>query len=231
MTEPINQDIASGQALSEAPHSAAAGSETVSGLSTTAPVYERLGNIVRALHDTLREVGADNVLSDAASEFPSARERLIHIASLTEKAANTVLTKVEQTRPIQDRLVRDAEKLSSQWNTGAVSVLSRDEQETLAAQTKSFLKETQAGCSTTSQALSDVMMSQDFQDLTGQLIKKVVALLERTENELLHLLIDAAPHGTIPEAKKDELLAGPGAAGSVALDQSSVDDLLAELGF
>lgn len=192
-----------------------------------APVFERLGYIVRSLHDTLHEIGADKVLSEAASEFPSARERLLHIANLTEKAANIVLSKVEETMPIQDKLVAESEHLDGEWSQlspGAVP-------EPLAAKTKIFVAETVTGGKATRAALSDIMMAQDFQDLTGQLIKKVVTLLENTEKDLLKLLIDAAPPGTIPEVKKEELMAGPGAPGSVALEQSSVDDLLADLGF
>jgi chemotaxis protein CheZ len=185
------------------------------GSSQDAPVFERLGTIVRSLHDTLHEIGADKVLSEAASEFPSARERLLHIASLTEKAANIVLSKVEETLPLQDKVLDAAEKLPANLP---------DDVRAFATVSTSSAKETRA-------ALSDIMMAQDFQDLTGQLIKKVVTLLERTEKELLRLLIDAAPPGTIAEVKKEELMAGPGAPGSVALDQSSVDDLLADLGF
>lgn len=180
-----------------------------------APVFERLGTIVRSLHDTLHEIGADKVLSEAASEFPSARERLLHIASLTEKAANIVLSKVEDTLPLQDKVIDAAGKLPP----GLPS-----EVQDFAAISSNSARDTRA-------ALSDIMMAQDFQDLTGQLIKKVVTLLERTETELLRLLIDAAPAGTITEVKKEELMAGPGAPGGTALDQSSVDDLLADLGF
>ncbi len=187
------------------------------------PVYERLGDIIRALHDTLTEIGADNVLSEAASEFPSARERLQHIGSLTEKAANTVLNKVELTMPLQEAVGDAAEKLKMEWDAA--------ENHPLAERTKACLAEAQAATATTYQALSEIMMAQDFQDLTGQLIKKVVSLIERTENDLLKLLIDAAPPGTISITKKDELLAGPGAAGGTVLEQSSVDDLLADLGF
>ncbi|GGC62185.1 protein phosphatase CheZ [Undibacterium terreum] len=191
--------------------------------SADVPVYERLGDIIRALHDTLTEIGADNVLSEAASEFPSARERLQHIGNLTEKAANTVLNKVELTMPLQESLGDTAEKLKAEWDKSA--------DHPLAERTKAYLVEAQEATSTTYQALSEIMMAQDFQDLTGQLIKKVVSLIERTENDLLKLLIDAAPPGTISITKKDELMAGPGAAGGIALEQSSVDDLLADLGF
>ncbi|NEX64100.1 protein phosphatase CheZ [Noviherbaspirillum galbum] len=180
-------------------------------------VFDRLGHLVRSLHDTLREMGADAVLSEAAVEFPSARERLLHIGQLTERAANTVLTRVEECLPVQDRLIARAQAL-------------RDAPPS-AEETTGFLAEVEQSCVITRAKLSDMMMAQDFQDLTGQLIKKVVTVLERTEQDLLRLLIDAAPPGTISEVKKEELMAGPGAPGSVALEQGDVDDLLADLGF
>jgi chemotaxis protein CheZ len=190
-------------------------------------VYGRLGAIVRSLHDALRELGAEQVLAEAASEFPSARERLLHIGRLTEKAANTVLNKVEEATPIQDRLAAEAEKLAGDWKSADVPAELRP----LADSTSAFLAGVQDGCNTTRAGLSDMMMAQDFQDLTGQLIKKVVVVLERTEKDLLNLLLDAAPEGTVSEVKKEEMMAGPGAVGGVALDQGDVDDLLADLGF
>lgn len=201
------------------------------GLAHDAPVFERLGYIVRSLHDTLHEIGADKVLSEAASEFPSARERLSHIANLTENAANIVLTKVEDTLPIQDKLVAASEKLHIEWSKFSLNAISPDTFQPLGEETKTFVADAFEGSKTTRAALSDIMMAQDFQDLTGQLIKKVVTLLERTETDLLKLLIDAAPPGTITEVKKEEMMAGPGAPGGIALEQSSVDDLLADLGF
>jgi len=189
------------------------------------PVFERLGYIVRSLHDTLHEIGAEKVLSDAASEFPSARERLLHIANLTENAANIVLTKVEETLPVQEKLAASAEKLGADWDAETSAT------KPVETATKKFVADTLAGAKFTRAALSDIMMAQDFQDLTGQLIKKVVTLLERTEKDLLKLLIDAAPPGTIDSTKREEIMAGPGAPGGVALEQSSVDDLLADLGF
>jgi chemotaxis protein CheZ len=196
-----------------------------------APVYERLGTIVRALHDTLRELGAEGVLVDAASEFPSARDRLLHIASLTENAANVVLTKVEEHRPAQERLAREAGELLAAWDCDG-DVLQESAACSLPlARTRAFLAAVKDDCGGARAALSEIMLAQDFQDLTGQLIKKVVALMERTENDLLRLLIDAAPPGTAVHVGKEDLTAGPGAHGGIALDQASVDDLLADLGF
>ncbi|MES2148820.1 MAG: protein phosphatase CheZ [Pseudomonadota bacterium] len=189
--------------------------------------FVRIGNIVRTLHDALQDIGANDALAQAANEFPSARERLMHIAQLTEKAANCVLNKVEEASPVQDRLARKAALLGQQWQNAQVP----EGMGALAGETAQFVAETEATCRSTQAALSDIMMAQDFQDLTGQLIKKVVALIEQTEHDLLGLLIDAAPPGAISHVKKEEMMAGPGAVGGVALDQANVDDLLADLGF
>ena len=189
------------------------------------PVFERLGFIVRALHDTLREVGAESVLLEAAQDFPPARNRLLHIAELTERSANVVLTNVENHMPIQEKLSKQAGELAQAW------IVADADPVALRAQTVAFLHATRDGATATHQALSDIMMAQDFQDLTGQLIKKVVALIERTETEMLRLLVDAIPPGHVIHEKKEEVMAGPGAAGSIALGQDAVDDLLADLGF
>lgn len=194
-------------------------------------VFDRLGTLVRSLHDALREIGAEKVLTEAASEFPSARERLLHIGRLTEKAANTVLTRVEETSPVQDALADAAQVLSAEIEAANQAAQVPPNLAPLLARVAGFLVQARASSDATRGALSDMMMAQDFQDLTGQLIKKVVALLENTEKDLLRLLIDAAPPGTISEVKKDEVLAGPGAPGSEALQQLDVDDLLADLGF
>lgn len=195
------------------------------------PVFERLGIIVRALHDTLSEIGAQGVLADAASEFPSACDRLRHIADLTENAANTVLEKVEDNAPLLDQLASKAASLDQAWHGAAGSTPASPAYEQLAADTREFLTEVQMGCGVTRSALSGIMMAQDFQDLTGQLIKKVITLMERTENDLLRLLIDAAPPGVVVQPPKNEFMAGPGTPGGIALDQENVDDLLADLGF
>lgn len=194
-------------------------------------VFERLGTVVRSLHEALRELGAEQVLAEAASEFPSARERLLHIGRLTEKAANTVLSKVEERTPIQESLAEQASNLCQAWQAPATLDQVPEPLRAFTDKTIAFLKKSEVEATMMRAALSDMMMAQDFQDLTGQLIQKVVSVLEHTENDLLKLLIDAAPPGAISEVKKEEIMAGPGAPGGVALEQGAVDDLLADLGF
>jgi len=194
-------------------------------------MYDGLGQVVRALHDALTWMGADDALADASSEFPSARERLEHVAVLTERAANTVLNKVDETLPVQQKLESASKTLTQQWDSNAIDSLSKEQLQALGAQTRQFLTTSTETSQAMQQALTDIMMAQDFQDLTGQLIKKVVALLERTETDLLKLLISGAPADKIAALPKEEELAGPGAVGSVAMDQSDIDAMLADLGF
>ncbi|MBC3830591.1 protein phosphatase CheZ [Undibacterium amnicola] len=194
-------------------------------------MYKGLGHVVRALHDALTWVGADDILAEASNEFPSARERLNHIAVLTEKAANTVLSAVENTLPLQQSTTRNAEILLQKIDTPQLAELSKEELIALTLQMHEFIQETKINSTSTERALSDIMMAQDFQDLTGQLIKKVVSLLERTEKDLLALLISGAPEGAVSAIKKEDLLAGPGAVGGIQLNQENVDDLLSDLGF
>lgn len=205
----------------------------VNGTSEDNPelMYKGLGHVVRALHDALTWVGANDILAEASNEFPSARERLNHIGVLTEKAANTVLSTVEDTLPMQHTATKDADALLMQFGQKPLESLSKDELIAMASQAHGFISSARNNSMTMEKALSDIMMAQDFQDLTGQLIKKVVNLLERTEKDLLALLISGAPDGTITAMKKEDLLAGPGAVGGVQLNQENVDDLLSDLGF
>nr|WP_315472567.1 protein phosphatase CheZ [uncultured Undibacterium sp.] len=194
-------------------------------------MYKGLGHVIRALHDALTWVGADEILAEASLEFPSARERLSHIAVLTEQAANKVLGVVEETLPLHHKMTKDSGQLLQKWDAATISELSKEDLIALAGQTREFIRETEQTSIHTEKALSEIMMSQDFQDLTGQLIKKVITVIERTEKDLLSLLISGAPEGAIAEHKKDDLLAGPGAIGGVKMSQENVDDLLSDLGF
>jgi chemotaxis protein CheZ len=205
----------------------------VSGAAADHPdmMFKGLGHVVRALYDALTTVGADGIVAEASNEFPSARERLHHVATLTENAANTVLGKVEETLPIQKKISEGAAQLELLWGAQDLESLSKEELLALGKQTKEFISFTHNSGDLMQQVLSDIMMAQDFQDLTGQLIKKVVSLLARTETDLLQLLVSGAPAGMISSIKQDEMLAGPGAVGGVLMDQDNVDDLLADLGF
>ena len=194
----------------------------------------RVGQMTRVLHDNLRGLGFDKLIAKAAHDIPDARDRLDYVAKMTEQAAQRVLTATELASPIQDRIEAGAGNLSREWQAAMSGAFSELHYHALAERTLAFLDETRDGAAITKQQLMDIMMAQDFQDLTGQVIKRVTELAHNIEQQLVQLLVDYSPAEVRREAGNG-LLNGPqiNPAGSadVVSNQSQVDDLLESLGF
>lgn len=193
-----------------------------------ASMYERLGSIVRQLHDSLRSLGYDKSLAEANSQISDAQDRLAHIAALTEQSAVKVLNTLEAAMPAQEAMIRQGREMEERWAQLFAGKIGIEEFKVLAADARAFSASVAAEGEREKARLLEIMMAQDFQDLTGQIIKKVVGVTQGIEQDLARLLLDNAP-ATVKE-KHVELMAGPSAPG-VALVQGDVDDLLADLGF
>ncbi|WP_194712201.1 protein phosphatase CheZ [Noviherbaspirillum soli] len=198
--------------------------------SGNSPMFDRLGHIVRQLHDSLRELGYDRSLSDIATEVTDAAGRLEYIATLTEQAANKVLNSIDEAMPVQDALIQTAKDVEGRWDQLFEGRLGLDEFKLLAQDSRRFAGIVANNGEAEKARLMEIMMAQDFQDITGQIIKKVVTITQKLERELAQLLIDNAPQATREKEKVVDLLAGPDVPTS-ALAQTDVDDLLADLGF
>lgn len=188
-------------------------------------VFKQLGAITRQLHDTLNQLGVMPRLQVAAKGLPDARSRLNYIATKTGAAADKVLNSVDKakaehasitqaTRDIARAIVADPVRAVA---TGSVI---------------NFVGDVEAATSRIDAHLTDIMMAQDFHDLTGQVVAKVVALAGDLEDSLVKLLLQTAP----PEqVQKTEALHGPQHSPQGRTDivnnQGEVDDLLASLGF
>jgi chemotaxis protein CheZ len=198
------------------------------------PMFTRLGGIVRLLHDSLRELGYDRSLSTVATEIISAKDRLEYVASLTEQAANKVLNAIDLGMPAQDALAKKAKDMDARWSALFEGRLSVDEFKTLAGDAQGFARTVVEAADAEKARMLEIMMAQDFQDITGQLIKKIVVITHTVEKELAQLLRDNAPadlkQTVQPEPKPVELMNGPALAGA-AMAQDGVDDLLESLGF
>jgi len=201
--------------------------------------YARLGSITREMHEALTVLGS-NHLQAIVEEIPNARDRLAHVGKMTEDAANKVLTLVESAKPECDALaVRGLELEQSLSRMAASSDLSVERARGLMTMCGKFANRTAKFAEGQAGALSDIMMAQDFQDLSGQVIKKVIDIINRTEMQLVQLLIESAPGPLPAEADNTQsdvmtfdthTLHGPQTA-DTALQQNDVDDLLASLGF
>ena len=189
-------------------------------------VFQQLGTITRQLHDTLAQLGVMPKLQHAAEGLPDARSRLNYIADKTGAAANKVLNSVDQakiehahiaeeTRRIAQAIVKDPVKAVA---SGAII---------------NFVGDVESSTARIDQHLTDIMMAQDFHDLTGQVVAKVVKLAGDLEDSLVKLLVQAAPPETVQ--KVETILQGPvvnpEGRTDVVTNQGEVDDLLASLGF
>ncbi|HEX5342344.1 MAG TPA: protein phosphatase CheZ [Duganella sp.] len=211
---------------------AAAPAEGEEGEGGKDAMFERLGGIVRLLHDSLRELGYDKALTEAATQISDAQDRLEYVASLTEQAANKVLNTLDEGMPEQDVLSKQSKDMETRWADLFAGKLSLEQFKQLAGDSQKFAVAVSAATEAEKARLLDIMMAQDFQDITGQLIKKVVHITKTVEQELAQLLKDNAPPSVKEKIAQKEvsLMSGPSAP-TVALSQDSVDDLLADLGF
>lgn len=193
----------------------------------------KVGQLTRSLHESLRELGLDKILQRVATDdIPSARDRLAYVAKMTEQAAQRVLNATDAALPLQEQIESGAAGLSLAWQAVLAAPVAVAHA-ALIQRTADYLQQAQAAAGQTRSHLMDIMMAQDFQDLTGQVIRKVTELGHSLESQLVQLLIDYAPQDGRRET--NSLLNGPQinpAAGvDVVADQGQVDDLLESLGF
>ena len=198
---------------------------------------QRIGQLTRTLHDALRELGYDRELKGARDDLPDARNRLAYIARVTGEAAEKVLNAVDRARTVQHELTEQAVGLRNRWRAVAVYAAGGREctpaSQRLIDETCEFFTGVGSQAERTNAILTDIMMAQDFHDLTGQVIHRVVTMAQSIEDQLVKLLIDTTPAGQRP--RQTQQLEGPVVApdsrDDVVSDQKGVDDLLASLGF
>ena len=232
--EPVAHEHSTAPAPTVTPAPTAAAASPAAELDEGAAMYNRLGQMTRQLHDTLRELGLDAALQDAVQAMPDARERLDYVALMTEQAASRVLNATDIARPLQDRVQHGAQALRARWDQLFAGEVSVDEFRLLSAETRDFLAQTEGDSRAINAQLMAIMMAQDFQDLTGQVIKRLLSAAQSLEAQLLQVLLETAPPGVRAE-RAGSLMNGPVIDGKarddVVTSQRQVDDLLESLGF
>lgn len=199
-------------------------------------LYQDMGKLTRELHDAISNFGMDDSISEMAEhDIPDARERLNYVITKTDEAANKTLESVEESLPICSGLHHQASELHVRWEKFTNRELSADQFRGLSKDIGVFFKETD-GLATVKDHLTDVLLAQEYQDLTGQIIKKVINLVEDVENKLVGLVqLTGAPQLETNKKSDASTLDGPPVPGLAHSDtvsgQDEVDDLLSSLGF
>ena len=190
-------------------------------------VFQRIGNLTRSLHDALKELGYDKQIEHSIGSLPDARSRLSFIARLTGEAAEKVLNTVDSAQLQQNALITEANRLEAILDTVGSDADIRTEM-------RAFVGCVRGTAQHVGAQLTDIMLAQDFHDLTGQTIRKVVEIATTLEDSLVQLLLDATPPDERALVQADGLQ-GPVADANGRLDvvsnQAQVDEMLESLGF
>jgi chemotaxis protein CheZ len=208
-------------------------------------LFRELGKMTRQLHDALNSFAVDSrMVSLAESDIPDAKVRLNHVITMTEDSANRTLTAVEGTLPIAEQLREQADELHEKWGRFCNKGMRVEEFRDMSKEIDSFLGLTRGHAGQIHSNLSEVMMAQDFQDLTGQILRRVITLVQEVEDNLVELI--RLSGGVRPEQQtpkkpaEDEAdvmrgigpeVPGVDSGGGSVSGQDEVDDLLSSLGF
>ena len=196
-------------------------------LMVSPDVFQQLGSITRLLHDTMQQLGVMPKLKTAAEGLPDARSRLSYIATKTAAAADQVLNSVDQAKA-------DHAHISELTRAMAAAIVADPVKAVASGAVMNFVHEVEERTARIDSHLTDIMMAQDFHDLTGQVVAKVVTLANDLEDSLVKLLVPVMPQEH-REKVDASVLHGPvvNAEGrtDVVSNQGEVDDLLASLGF
>ena len=203
--------------------------------ATPPDVHQSIGRLTRQLHDALNGLGLTDKVKGLTGEIPDAKSRLAYIARLTGDAAEKVLNRVDQAKAQHDSIAAETRRIGALIVKDPVAAVAK-------GHVMNFLTDVENSTQQIDQHLTEIMMAQDFHDLTGQVIAKVIHLVTDIEEQLIKLLIQTAPADAVvkaltptPAVEYKPSLSGPvvNPVGNpdVVTGQSEVDDLLASLGF
>ncbi|WP_432453606.1 MULTISPECIES: protein phosphatase CheZ [unclassified Agarivorans] len=204
-------------------------------------LFDKVGQLTRQLHDSLNDFKLDIRINELANqEIPDAKERLNYVIEMTDQAANKTMDAVESGLPIADKLTNDINDIMPVWQNLMDRKIELGQFKALCHQIDIFLTSSSSDADKLRNMLTEILMAQDFQDLTGQMIRKVITLVQEVEENLVEMLtlfgtdmVDVAPG-------QDDKKSGVEAEGpiinkeqrdDVVNDQDDVDDLLSSLGF
>lgn len=205
-------------------------------------LFAEVGKLTRQLHDSLNSFQLDSRIANLAKDdIPDAQSRLTYVMETTEDAANKTMDAVEKCMPLAEKLNDGLGEVMPEWKKLMTRQLQLGEFKALCHQLDKLLEDAQHDSATLTELLTEVLMAQGYQDLTGQVIRRVIELVKEVEDSLVHMLtVFGEPERDEKANKKDNesdkvKAEGPildaSSRDDVVSGQDDVDDLLSSLGF
>ncbi len=214
-------------------------------------LFAEVGKLTRQLHEALKSFELDTRLTDITTDaIPDAKKRLNYVMEMTENAANKTMDAVEASLPLAQEIADEIADIKPTWDRLMNREIELGEFKSLCHSIDKFMSSSHHKTDELQMLMTNVLMAQDYQDLTGQVIRRVIELVREVEESLIHLLTAFAAQGEVepaqlteqPEETEDSIvaqtLAGPEgpiidkeSRNDVVSDQDEVDDLLSSLGF
>lgn len=205
-------------------------------------LFAEVGKLTRQLHDSLNSFNIDSRIADLANEdIPDAQSRLNYVIETTEQAANKTMDAVETCMPIAEALCSEISDILPRWKKLMARDLELGEFKTLCHNVDKFLESSNQDSHKLTELLTEVLMAQGYQDLTGQVIRRVIELVKEVEDSLVNVLkVFGEPEVSEVQQKEKEIKSAQSPEGpiidadsrdDVVSGQDDVDDLLSSLGF
>ncbi len=205
-------------------------------------IYKEIGELTRDLHDSIKQFHIDERMNEIAKdEIPDARNRLNYVIQKTEVAANRTMDAVDRCMPIADSLHETLLRVRPKWNSLMRGQIELSEFKALCHRVDGLLTQVEGDSSELRGQFTEILMAQDFQDLTGQIISRVISLVSEVEHRLVDILtafgsepMELAAQQTVSAnvyARPEGPIINPQERADAVASQDEVDDLLSSLGF
>ncbi|MDR8524451.1 protein phosphatase CheZ [Shewanella fidelis] len=202
-------------------------------------LFDEVGQLTRQLHSAISDFQFDTRLVELANtEIPDAKERLTYVIDMTEQAANKTMDAVEECLPLATELNDNIQAIKPAWDKLMRRELPLNEFKSLCHDIKLFVDRSESDASRVKELLNQILLAQDFQDLTGQMIRRVIDLVREVESSLVSMLTafgeqpaDAADDKPKRNVEAEGPIVNAEHRQDVVTGQDEVDDLLSSLGF
>lgn len=204
--------------------------------SHEANAYQERDRLARQVHDVLASFHLDRrILQLTENEIPDAKDRLDHVMQVTEQSAQKVIDAIENSMPMVAGLQEDAEKLMEKWQTFSRREMHVDQFRVLCRENDTFLRSAHGAADKLKAYLTDMLLAQEFQDITGQVIRRVIQLVRNIESQLIELvrMISGKREATAlaaEEKRLSQVLPDMARQADRVNNQEDIDDLLSSLG-